>query len=101
MTKIIPANEEENDYPGAEVSFAEADSPHEYHSAAVQIWSNRAQWDANLIAAAPDLLAACHDALSWPEEDEYGQAFDEDFTTPAYRHYRQRLRDAIAKAEGK
>jgi hypothetical protein len=57
--------------------------------------------NAHTIAAAPDLLEACREALKWPDEDEYGNAMEERYATPGYRAYRDRLRAAIAKAEGR
>lgn len=51
--------------------------------------------------AAPELLAACREALAWEAEDEFGSAVAEEHCTPAYRAHRDRLRAAIAKAEGR
>ena len=57
--------------------------------------------NARLIAAAPDLLASCREAMKWPEEDEFGNAIDEAYATPGYRAFRRRLREAVAKASGR
>ena len=63
--------------------------------------SEEGKANAALIVAAPDLLAAVKAALAWPDEDETGEPWDEQYTTPAYRAYRKQLRDAISKAECK
>jgi hypothetical protein len=91
VTRLIAENTQDNDYPGAEVSFREAsDHPHD---AAIQIWSERAEADAHLIAAAPDLLEAlrdlrdaCHSAY------QRGSMDPEPFV---------RAGNVIAKAEGR
>lgn len=57
--------------------------------------------NARLIAAAPELLAACREALKWQDEDEFGNAVPDEFCTPAYQAFRAQLRAAIAKAEGR
>jgi hypothetical protein len=46
------------------------------------------------LEAAERLYAAVCKAIKWPDEDEKGEAWDEPFAVPAYRAYRQQLRDA-------
>lgn len=92
VTNLLPERTtEDQDYPGAEVSFCEADG--EQHDAAIQVWSTRAEADARLIATAPDLLALLVEARKWMDGDLVGDAWDKKFV--------KRVDAAIAKAEGR
>lgn len=89
VTKLIPLDAENNDYPGAEISWREADERRHHHSGAVQIWSNCAEADARLIAAAPDLLVAALDMYAaWTAHS-------------ITQHEVSKLKAAIDKAEGR
>lgn len=102
VTRLIDVDCEGNDYPGAQVSFREVplgdDEVGHHHDAAVEVWSFRAKADADLISAAPDLLAACKSALHQLNElmSALGEA-----THPSDVEVTRDLERAIAKAEGR
>jgi hypothetical protein len=64
ITRLIPIGKEDNDYPGAEISLTERGGSQ--HTNAIQVWTDNAEDDAELIVAAHrmyELLVAARKQL--------------------------------------
>ena len=72
VTRLIPISEDDNDYPGAEISLTERGG--EPHTAAIQVWTDNAEDDAELIVAAHrmrEVLLAVREELDNRSDAEY------------------------------
>jgi hypothetical protein len=72
ITGLIPIGKEDNDYPGAEISLTERSG--EKHTSAIQVWTDNAEDDAELIVAAHrmmEVLLAVREELDNRSDAEY------------------------------
>jgi hypothetical protein len=72
ITRLIPIGKEDNDYPGAEISLTERGGSQ--HTNAIQVWTDNAEDDAELIVAAHrmrEVLLAVREALDDRSDAEY------------------------------